>query len=70
MRAWVGRGERRGARRAAGGASAAMRAGVIDHVADGDTVVLQGGETIRLVQIDTPEVYGDTECYGPEGLGA
>ena len=23
-----------------------------------------GGETIRLVQIDTPEVYGDTECYG------
>ena len=42
-----------------------MRAGVIDHVADGDTVVLRGGETIRLVQIDTPEVYGDTECYGP-----
>jgi endonuclease YncB( thermonuclease family) len=38
--------------------------GVIDHVADGDTVVLRGGETIRLVQIDTPEVYGDTECYG------
>ena len=48
------------------GASAAMRAGVIDHVADGDTVVLRGGETIRLVQIDTPEVYGDTECYGPK----
>jgi endonuclease YncB( thermonuclease family) len=42
---------------------AATRAGVIDHVADGDTVVLRGGETIRLVQIDTPEVYGDTECY-------
>jgi endonuclease YncB( thermonuclease family) len=45
-------------------ALAATRAGVIDHVADGDTVVLRGGETIRLVQIDTPEVYGDTECYG------
>ena len=43
---------------------AATRAGIIDHVADGDTVVLRGGETIRLVQIDTPEVYGDTECYG------
>jgi micrococcal nuclease len=48
------------------GVSAAMRVGVIDHVADGDTVVLRGGETIRLVQIDTPEVYGDTECYGPK----
>jgi micrococcal nuclease len=45
-------------------AFAATRGGVIDHVADGDTVVLAGGETIRLVQIDTPEVYGDTECYG------
>jgi endonuclease YncB( thermonuclease family) len=45
-------------------ASAATHSGVIDHVADGDTVVLAGGETIRLVQIDTPEVYGDTECYG------
>jgi endonuclease YncB( thermonuclease family) len=45
-------------------ALAATRTGVIDHVADGDTVVLTGGETIRLVQIDTPEVYGDSECYG------
>jgi endonuclease YncB( thermonuclease family) len=44
--------------------SGATRTGVIDHVADGDTVVLKGGETLRLVQIDTPEVYGDTECYG------
>ena len=28
--------------------------------------MLRGGETIRLVQIDTPEVYGDTECYGAQ----
>ncbi len=47
-------------------AQAATRRGIIDHVADGDTVVLQGGETVRLVQIDTPEVYGDTECWGRE----
>jgi endonuclease YncB( thermonuclease family) len=45
-------------------ASGATHSGVIDHVADGDTVVLTSGETVRLVQIDTPEVYGDTECYG------
>jgi endonuclease YncB( thermonuclease family) len=45
-------------------ASGATHTGIIDHVADGDTVVLSSGETIRLVQIDTPEIYGDTECYG------
>jgi endonuclease YncB( thermonuclease family) len=47
-------------------AHAATHTGIIDHVADGDTVVLDGGETIRLVQIDTPEVYGDTECYASQ----
>ena len=45
-------------------AHAATHGGTIDHVADGDTVVLTGGESVRLVQIDTPEVFGDTECYG------
>jgi micrococcal nuclease len=36
----------------------------IDHVADGDTVDLTNGERVRLVQIDTPEVYPDPECFG------
>jgi endonuclease YncB( thermonuclease family) len=36
----------------------------IDHVTDGDTVVLRNGPRVRLVQIDTPEVYFGTECYG------
>ena len=36
----------------------------IDHVADGDTVDLTNGTKIRLVQIDTPEVYFQPECYG------
>ena len=36
----------------------------IDHVVDGDTVKLSSGRTVRLVQIDTPEVYPGTECYG------
>ena len=48
--------------------SAANSAGTavyrIDHVTDGDTVVLRNGQRIRLVQIDTPEVYFGTECFG------
>ena len=38
----------------------------IDHVVDGDTVALRNGARVRLVQIDTPEVYFETECYGPQ----
>ena len=38
----------------------------VDHVADGDTIVLRGGITVRLVQIDTPEVYFAPECYGEQ----
>jgi endonuclease YncB( thermonuclease family) len=36
----------------------------IDHVSDGDTVVLRNGQRVRLVQIDTPEVFFGRECYG------
>jgi endonuclease YncB( thermonuclease family) len=36
----------------------------IDHVVDGDTVALANGRRVRLVQIDTPEVYFGVECYG------
>ena len=35
-------------------------------VAHGDTVALRNGQRVRLVQIDTPEVYFGTECYGPQ----
>jgi micrococcal nuclease len=38
----------------------------IDHVTDGDTVVLRNGQRVRLVQIDTPEVFFGTECYGQQ----
>jgi micrococcal nuclease len=38
----------------------------IDHVADGDTVDLTSGARVRLVQIDTPEVYYTPECYGQQ----
>jgi micrococcal nuclease len=51
----------------AGGAANRSRAGQlarIDHVVDGDTVALANGRHVRLVQIDTPEVYFHPECYG------
>ena len=38
----------------------------IAHVADGDTVDLTNGQKVRLVQIDTPEVYFTSECYGEQ----
>ena len=36
----------------------------IAYVVDGDPVALTSGARVRLVQIDTPEVYNSTECYG------
>ena len=34
----------------------------VSYVVDGDTIALRGGDHVRLVQIDTPEV-GSGECY-------
>ncbi len=45
---------------------AGVQVGRIDHVADGDTVDLTNGQKVRLVQIDTPEVYFTPECYGKQ----
>ena len=38
----------------------------IAYVVDGDTVQLTNGRRVRLVQIDTPEVYNVPECYGAQ----
>jgi micrococcal nuclease len=38
----------------------------IGRVIDGDTVELSSGAHVRLVQIDSPEVYGSPECYGKQ----
>ena len=35
----------------------------VSYIYDGDTLTLQGGEKVRLVQIDTPEL-SPAECYG------
>jgi micrococcal nuclease len=36
------------------------------RVVDGDTVSLHGLGSSRVIGVDTPEVYGGRECYGPE----
>ncbi|MBM3678489.1 MAG: thermonuclease family protein, partial [Actinobacteria bacterium] len=36
----------------------------VSRVIDGDTIELRNGQRVRLVQIDTPEVYSGYECYG------
>ena len=53
---------------AASGASAGPAPSVyrVGRVADGDTITLRNGQRVRLVQIDTPEVYFGQECFGQE----
>jgi micrococcal nuclease len=42
-------------------------AATVQRVVDGDTVRLAGLGSVRLIGIDTPEVYGGrVECFGPE----
>jgi micrococcal nuclease len=49
------------------GAGARFR---ISHVVDGDTIDLRNGVRVRLVQIDTPEVFFHAECYGRQASAA
>src|SRR5436190_5041173 len=49
---------------AAFGAAHAAHTFRIARVVDGDTVYLTSGAKVRLVQIDTPEVYFGLECWG------
>src|SRR4051794_15938562 len=36
----------------------------VTAITDGDTITLSGIGKTRLIGIDTPEVYGQSECYG------
>lgn len=41
----------------------------VREVVDGDTVVVDGGRTVRLLGVDSPETVHperEVECYGPE----
>ena len=42
----------------------------VTKITDGDTIHVDGGTRVRLVQIDTPEVYFGAECYGHEASAA
>ncbi len=42
------------------------RSADVVRVVDGDTVELEGHGSVRLIGVDTPEVYGGVECYGRE----
>lgn len=44
-------------------AAGARTTAVVRHVIDGDSIILDDGETVRYIGIDTPEM---DECYGPE----
>jgi micrococcal nuclease len=46
-------------------APAASGIAVVTHITDGDTVSLGGIGKVRLIGIDTPEVYGRVDCFGP-----
>lgn len=44
-------------------------AATVERAVDGDTVVLQGGERVRYLLVDTPETTsGKNDCYGAEAL--
>ena len=52
-----------------GSDSAAERdTATVERIVDGDTLVLEGGSRIRLVQIDAPEL-GEEECYAAASTG-
>ena len=48
--------------------SSPVETGLVAFVADGDTLRLAGGRSVRLVQIDAPEAVA--ECFGRESARA
>jgi micrococcal nuclease len=51
------------------GSTGATASAAVWRVIDGDTVTLNSGEKVRLLQIDTPEL-ASSECYGVEARAA
>ncbi len=51
------------------GADSAAEEAEVARVIDGDTIEMTGGDRVRLVQIDAPELQED-ECYAAEAAQA
>ena len=51
-----------------GGGAERVAARVVRHT-DGDTLWLSGIGKVRLIGVDTPEVYGGVECFGRRASG-
>jgi micrococcal nuclease len=47
-------------------ASNQTRDAVVTRNTDGDTLYLSGIGKVRLIGIDTPEVFGQSECFGKQ----
>ncbi|MDP8936727.1 MAG: thermonuclease family protein, partial [Actinomycetota bacterium] len=60
---------------APGEATGTVPAGIdftVERVVDGDTIVVSGGRTVRLIGVDTPETKDPrrpVECFGREASG-
>ncbi len=43
---------------------------IVTRVIDGDTIVIDTGQRVRYIGVDTPEVYPEEEAYGMEAWQA
>ena len=53
-----------------GGCTAADQQHRVDYVVDGDTLILDNGEKVRLIGINTPEMHGDSGVAEPFAVDA
>ena len=49
-----------------GGSKCGPTKALVPQITDGDTIELDNGEKVRYLGVDTPETYGQVDCYGPE----
>lgn len=55
-----------GAAGCGGGSKCGPTRALVPQITDGDTIELDDGEKVRYLGVDTPETYGQVDCYGPE----